>query len=193
MLPPSNSQRSKPSCALASLDASSSEPFESTLEPGDSSAPVLIADLNRIASKTKNAAQLVKINQYRQIVRVDGEVLLRGAVPASAIKGAGSMALTRGLQGVQIVGFVMTAVDLGSAVDQSVRTSSVKPIAAETIRQVGGWAAAWAGVKIGSAAGAAIGIETGPGAVVTGAAGAVVGGVAGYCGFDWVADHVWEN
>jgi hypothetical protein len=103
------------------------------------------------------------------------------------------MALTRGLQGVQVVGFVMTAVDLGSAANQWVKAGSVKPIAAETIRQAGGWAAAWAGVKVGGAAGAALGIETGPGAVLTGAAGALVGGVAGYCGFDWVADHIWEN
>jgi hypothetical protein len=103
------------------------------------------------------------------------------------------MLLTRTVQGAQIVGFVMTAVDLGSTANTSLRTSSVKPLAAEGIRQVGGWASAWAGVKLGAAAGAAIGIETGPGAVVSAAAGSIAGGIAGYCGFDWIADFIYAN
>lgn len=103
------------------------------------------------------------------------------------------MLLTRAVQGAQIVGFVMTAVDLGTAANTSLRTSSVRPLAAEGIRQVGGWAAAWAGVKLGAAAGALIGIETGPGAVVSAAAGSITLGVAGYCGFDWAADFIYEN
>jgi hypothetical protein len=75
----------------------------------------------------------------------------------------------------------------------SIREGSVKPIAAETVRQVGGWTAAWAGVKLGAAGGALLGVETGPGAIVSGAVGGLIGGVAGYYGFDWIADHISAN
>jgi len=92
-----------------------------------------------------------------------------------------------------VAGLVMTAVDVGLAIDESVEKQSFKPIAAETIRQVGGWGAAAGGAKIGFLAGAAVGIETGPGAIVTGAIGAIVFGAAGYFGADWVADFIDEN
>ena len=120
-------------------------------------------------------------------------MLVHGAVPASAIKGAGAMAMTRGLQGVQVIGFAMTAVDLTHATQKSISTQSAKPIVAETVRQVGGWAAGWAGMKLGAAGGALVGIETGPGAIVTGLIGGVAGGMAGYFGFDWIADHIDAN
>lgn len=103
------------------------------------------------------------------------------------------MALTRGLQVVQIVGFVVTAVELTQATSRSLATRSAKPITAEGIRQVGSWAMAWGGMKLGGVAGAAVGIETGPGAILFGAAGALAGGFAGYMGFDWVADHLDPN
>lgn len=151
------------------------------------------ADLDRIAAKTANAAERAKVEKLKALARADGEVLVRGPVPASAVKGAGAMALTRGLQGVQIIGFAMTAVDLTRATEKSISQQSVKPVAAESIRQVGGWAAAWAGMKLGAAGGAALGIETGPGALISGVIGGLVGGVAGYYGADWIADHVDAN
>ena len=92
-----------------------------------------------------------------------------------------------------VVGIVLTAVDMGFAVDRSVREQSFRPIAAETIRQVGGWGGAIAGAKLGAMAGAALGIETGPGAIVAGAVGAIIFGAAGYFGADWLADHISEN
>jgi hypothetical protein len=153
----------------------------------------ILADLERIAAKTKKPADLVRIEEIKRLVKADAEVLVKGHVPGSAIKGAGSMALTRGLQGVQIVGFAMTAIDMGHATQKSIEQRSVKPVAAETVRQVGGWATAWAGMKLGAAGGAALGIETGPGAIVTGAIGAMIGGTAGYFGFDWIADHIDAN
>jgi hypothetical protein len=82
---------------------------------------------------------------------------------------------------------------LGKAGVQSYEQSTVKPIAAESIRQLGGWAAAVAGMKLGTAAGAAFGIATGPGVVIAAGAGALIGGVAGYFGFDWIADQIYEN
>jgi len=134
-----------------------------------------------------------RIKELERLVRGDREVLIRGSVPATAIKGTTAMALTRGLQVVQVVGFVVTAVELTQATRKSMAARSAAPIAAEGIRQVGGWAMAWGGMKLGGVAGAAVGIETGPGAIVFGAAGALAGGFAGYMGFDWVADQIDSN
>ncbi|MFN9210748.1 MAG: LysM peptidoglycan-binding domain-containing protein [Betaproteobacteria bacterium] len=150
----------------------------------------ILADLDRIAAKTATAGGKVDIEAKRQLVLADREVLIKGAVPPQAVKGAAAMGATRLLQGVQIVGFAMTAVNLGHAGEQSIRTHSVRPIAAETVRQAGGWASAWAGMKLGVATGAVLGFSTGPGAVITAGVGGFVGGVAGYFAFDWVADHI---
>ena len=153
----------------------------------------ILQDLDRIARKTAKSIDLARIETIKALVKADAEVAIKGAVPAAAIKGATSMAVTRGLQGVQLVGFVMTAIDMGHAVDKSVQLQSLKPVTAETMRQAGGWAAAWAGMELGAAGGAALGIETGPGAILTGAVGGLIGGVAGYLGCDWIADHIDAN
>lgn len=151
-------------------------------------------DLARIAAKTKDAKFLKYIDDIRhKSLVLDKEVLIEGEIAAKAVKGAGAMGLTRGLQVVQGVGLIVSVYDLGQAGMQSYHQGSVKPIAAESVRQVGGWAAGWAGMKLGTAAGALVGIETGPGAVLTAVAGGLVGGVAGYFGFDWIADHIHEN
>lgn len=85
-----------------------------------------------------------------------------------------------------VVGVVFTAVDVANAAQKSYNKGSYKPLAAETVRQVGGWGGAIAGAKIGFWVGALFGIETGPGAVVTGAIGAIVFGAIGY----FAADHL---
>lgn len=153
----------------------------------------IVADLDRIAGKMRKPGDIAKIEELKRLVRGDREVLIRGSIPATAIKGTTAMALTRGLQVVQVVGFVVTAVELTQATQKSMATRSAAPIAAEGIRQVGGWAMAWGGMKLGGVAGAAVGIETGPGAIVFGAAGALAGGFAGYMGFDWIADQIDSN
>jgi len=153
----------------------------------------IMDDLDRIAKKMKKPEDVARAERIKDLVRGDKEVLIKGPVPAGAVKGATSMAITRSLQGVQVVGFVVTAVDLTHATQKSVQQNSIKPIAAETVRQAGGWGMAWAGAKLGAMGGAALGIETGPGALITGAIGAVAGGVAGYWGFDWIADHIDAN
>ena len=104
-----------------------------------------------------------------------------------------SVLFTRVLQGVQIVGFALTAINLTAAAEKSAKTKSILPFAAESLRQAGGWAGAWAGVKLGATAGALAGLETGPGALITGAVGAIALGTLGYFGFDWVADHMDRN
>ncbi|MDP5220382.1 hypothetical protein Q5Y75_24650 [Ruegeria sp. 2205SS24-7] len=96
-------------------------------------------------------------------------------------------------RGVAVFGFVMTAYDIGFAAKESVDQVSLRPITAEGVRQVGGWAAASAGATLGFKTGALVGIETGPGAIVTGAIGAILFGWAGYTGADWLADLIYEN
>ena len=135
----------------------------------------IVADLSRIGSKMKTQADKQKIESLKKLVVGDGEVLIKGPVPASAVKGATAMGVTRVLQGVQVVGFTLSAVDLGNAAGKSIDEKSLRPIGAETLRQAGGWAGAWAGVKVGAAAGAMVGVETGPVAVVTMGVGSIVG------------------
>ena len=156
------------------------------------STETIIADLDRLAAQ--NPGMRIRVEKLKSVIeRVEGEVLLEGNVAASAVKSATSMRITQGLRFVQTVGMVITVYDLGNATVKSFREASAAPIVAETVRQVGGWAGAWAGVKIGAAAGALVGIETGPGAILTGAAGALIFGALGYLGADVLADYIDEN
>lgn len=91
---------------------------------------------------------------------------------------------------ITVVGVVFTVADVASASQRSYTQRSFKPIAAETVRQIGGWGGAIAGGKIGFVVGAALGIETGPGLIVTGAIGAIIFGAAGYFGADWIAGFI---
>ncbi|OEE64818.1 hypothetical protein A1OO_21755 [Enterovibrio norvegicus FF-33] len=147
----------------------------------------------------KTAPKRVKrIEQIISYVRdIDKEVLLANKVPAKAVFTPDSYALVKQVgrvgRTVQVFGFALTAYDLTVATQESIKTGSMKPISAETIRQVGGWGSAVAGMKIGAVAGAAVGIETGPGAIVTGLVGGIIFGAAGYFGADWVADFIYEN
>jgi hypothetical protein len=92
-----------------------------------------------------------------------------------------------------VVGVIVDTAQMGGAVVESYEKRSAAPVAAQTVRTVGGWAAAWAGAKAGMAVGALAGVETGPGMVLTAIGGGFVGGMAGYFGADWIADFVYEN
>lgn len=152
----------------------------------------IIADLNRIlANRPELAERIAKLKDA--IVNIEGEVLLENKIPASAIKSASAMKVTRYLRYVEFIGFAFTVYDMGNASIKSVEQNSPKPVVAESIRQVGGWSGAVAGMEIGGWAGAAVGIETGPGAIITAAAGALIFGAAGYFGADWIADYIDEN
>lgn len=145
--------------------------------------PHLTDDVNKIALK---------------VAGIDKEILLHGGkIPASAIFTEESLSMTktviRGARVVQVFGIAFTAYDLGKAGEKSIEINSPRPIAAETVRQIGGWSAAAKGFAIGGSLGAAAGIETGPGAVVTGIIGGIVFGVAGYFAADWVADYIYKN
>ena len=92
-----------------------------------------------------------------------------------------------------MVGVIFTVADVATAAQKSYDKRSYKPIAAETVRQVGGWAGAVGGAKIGFLVGAALGVETGPGVFVTGAIGSIIFGAAGYFGANWVAGWIDED
>ncbi|RYZ43923.1 MAG: LysM domain-containing protein [Myxococcaceae bacterium] len=134
-----------------------------------------------------------RIEKLNKAMLMEAEVLLEGNIPRAAIKSENVMMMTRSLRAFQVIGAAFTVYDLGKATSKSVKQGSVKPIAAEGLRQVGGWAAAVAGAKAGGLIGAALGIETGPGAILTGFAGALFVGSAGYFGADWVADYIDPN
>ncbi len=121
------------------------------------------------------------------------EVLFKGFVSPKAVMRPLQLSLRVGGFGLQAAGVVASSHDVGYAIGTSQRTGSMKPVAAEALRQVGGWGGAWVGFKAGVALGAAAGIETGPGAVASGLAGGLVFGVAGYLGADWAADKIHEN
>jgi len=150
--------------------------------------PEIISDLDNLIAKTRRADRQARLRWIRdKALNVDKEVLVEGAVPGAAVKTSGMMAVTRGAQVLCGVGVVLTAYDLEQAGQRSYQQGSVRPLAAETVRQVGGWAGAWAGMEIGGGVGAAAGIETGPGALVTGLIGGLVGGYAGFTGADWAS------
>jgi LysM repeat protein len=94
---------------------------------------------------------------------------------------------------ITVVGTVFTVIDVANAAQKSYQKRSYKPLAAEAVRQFGGWGGAVVGAKIGFGVGAAFGIVTGPGAIVTGAIGAIVFGAIGYFAADWVADWIDDN
>jgi hypothetical protein len=160
----------------------------------------IIKDLDRIARLNLALATRIATLKSR-IDSVEGEVLLEGIAPKGAVQTAKAAAreletlsmMSKGAKVLGFLGIVFTVYDLGSASVQSVQAHSVKPISAESIRQVGGWGRAWAGMKLGFAGGAAVGIETGPGALLTGLAGGMIFGFAGYWAADKIADAISPN
>ena len=133
-----------------------------------------------------------RLERYRAAQALEGEVLLAGAdVAPGAIESGGMRAMKGVGRGLQVAGVAMTAYDMSKAATQSYEQGSAKPLASETVRQVGGWGGAVAGAKLGAMAGVAVGIETGPGAIAFGIGGGVIGGVAGYSGADWIVQ--WIN
>ena len=164
------------------------------------STEAVTRDLDRIAEL--NPALAARIGKLKiAMEQVEGEVLLEGSVPKSAVQTAEAAALelktlgmmSRGARVLGVIGVVLTVYDLGSATAESVQTQSIKPISAEAIRQVGGWGGAWAGMQMGFMAGAAVGIETGPGALLTGLAGGLFFGAVGFWAGDKVADTISPN
>ena len=89
-----------------------------------------------------------------------------------------------------VIGVVFTAVDVANAAQKSYDKGSYKPLAAETVRQVGGWSGAYTGSLIGAEIGILLTSETGPGAIVGGAIGAIIFGGIGYWRGDVLAGWI---
>jgi hypothetical protein len=156
----------------------------------------VIRDLDRIASQTTDRGLLQRIAKLKTVIdSVEGEVLIEGRVPRQAVQSAEAAAaelrlfktLSRAGKVVTVVGVVFTAYDLEQATIRSIKSGSIRPIAAETVKQGMGWGAGFLG---GFALGAAVGIETGPGAILTGLVGGIIGGIAGYWGGSLLADQI---
>ena len=139
------------------------------------------------------------IKHLKEVIEnVEKEVLIKGEpkegkIPKSAIKSANSMKMNNVGRVLNVLGIVITIVELEEAAEKSIEKESFKPIVAESIRQAGGWsgalitATAW-----GSYAAASTSIS-GPWAIVIGFAASLVGGFLGYFFSDKVADHIDEN
>jgi len=157
----------------------------------------IVEEVNRYVLQhphLKNRA--AKLIQYIQ--NVDKEFLLEGKTSRTAVYGSkeaveSAVKVARFGRGISVVGVAFTAYDLSVATKESIQLKSVKPLAAEGIRQVGGWGSAIGGFKLGFGTGALMGVETGPGLFVTGLVGGLVVGTMGYFGADWVADKIHEN
>lgn len=153
-------------------------------------ADEIVKDLRRIAAKTKDPERLKYIEEILQKSISEKEVLIKGKVPATAVKSATSMVMTRSLQVVSCGGILLSAWDMKNATVQSYDEGSIKPLARESVHQVSGWSGAFMGARLGVAAGALVGIETGPGAVITAGVGGLIGAVAGFFGAEWINQYL---
>jgi hypothetical protein len=154
----------------------------------------IVKDLRRLQNEAPTVEAKTRLEKVINAVsNIEKEVLIEGNIPPKAIMSKTSMNMTKGLRIVNIIGLAITAYNLQQASQLSIEKNSIKPIAAQTLREVGGWGMAIAGAKVGGIIGAACGVETGPGLIITGALGSVIFGTAGYFGADWVADYIYKN
>jgi len=144
-----------------------------------------IVDAMRQAGVSESQIGIYQANQA-----AEGEVVIQGAIPSTAINTAPMMYITRAGQGLGIVGAAASGWNLGQSINRSVDQGTPAPFVAQTVREVGGWGGAWAGFQAGAGIGAAAGIETGPGALLTGLGGGVIGGIAGYTGANWIGNKI---
>lgn len=160
------------------------------------------ADFVRIETKYYSDLNVLeKVRKGREFLKMDKEVLIEGPVPGKAVKNAAGMSFTRGTQFIQGVGIILTVREISYAAVESYQEVSVKPIAKESLKQVGGWGGAVVGRQVGFAAGVRLGfmggtaltIETGPGVLIGAAVGAIVGGFLGSFFGDWLAGYIDEE
>jgi hypothetical protein len=144
-----------------------------------------IVDAMRQAGVPESQIRIYQANQA-----VEGEAVIQGAIPSTAINTGPMMYITRGGQGLAVVGAAASGWNLGQSINRSVDQGTPTPFVAQAVREAGGWGGAWAGFQAGAGIGAAAGIETGPGALLTGLGGGIIGGVAGYTGANWIGNKI---
>lgn len=183
---------------------------------GISGTPIYldINKMNKAGIKIISSAEIIEIlkqhklehpqNSFRvdklinAIEKFEGEVLIEGnRVPPEAIFRDNDLKLIKNGQkigrAVQFFAIASTTYELTMATKESIKIKSIKPIAAESIRQFGGWTGCWLGFKLGMVIGGAAGSPTGSGAFLSAGFGSIVFGIGGYFGADFVADIIYEN
>jgi hypothetical protein len=155
-----------------------------------------IVDLLEAYGK-KHPHEKSKVEDFINKVRnIDKEVLIQpnDIIPPGAIITHEQYAMQKKIRtGGYVLGafsFAFTAYDINVAAGQSIEIKSVKPLAAESIRQVGGWGGAYIGAELGAAVGVWYG---GVGAPIGALIGGIVGGWIGYGSADGVADSIHAN
>jgi RHS repeat-associated protein len=152
----------------------------------------ILSDIKRLVAEGKvSPARLAAWLKNQPMV--EGEILLEGKVPASAVETPTMSKMKCCAKGLAVFSLAFITRDVSKAAGESVGGNTAAPLTAEAIRQAGGFAGMAGGAKVGGAFGTAIGIESGPGALITGAIGAIIGGGLGYFGADCVADRIHKN
>ncbi len=152
----------------------------------------LSMDADRLQMEKPNLA--ARVRQWMGNQGNEREVLFKGNIPASAIVTPGGRGVIYLGRGLAVVGVAVSAYDVGTALAKSVDKGSPRPIAAESLRQIGGWGGAYAGGLAGAEGAALLGLPVGGvGAGLTGLGGALVGGYLGYKGGDYLADPIDAN
>lgn len=127
------------------------------------------------------------------MAKIFGNGLDHAALPPSRLAAArGIRYLKIGGKVFLVVGIVVDGALLINSIGESIDQGTPRPVIAQAVRTIGGWAGAWAGAKLLCVGGGTATIETGPGAVLGCIAGGVVGGFAGYFAADWIADMIEE-
>jgi RHS repeat-associated protein len=121
------------------------------------------------------------------------EALFKGHVAAEAVETTAKKIIRGVGRAAGLVGLGLTAKDLYGAANESANVGSVAPLAAESIRQVGGWVGALYGFKAVAALAGLTALGTGPGALVAAFIGGLIGGTLGYFAFDFGADLIYAN
>lgn len=160
------------------------------------SAKELVAVLEEYRREYPHLAKRIN-NTIYAIEKFEGEVLIQGKAHPKAMIRPSEYFMSRAGRCVGVLSFALTGYALGVATNQSIEMRSIKPLAAEATRQVGGWMGFAIGFKLGSGTGSAVGAFGGPAAPATVPAGALIGGfiggVIGYFAGDAAADVIHPN
>jgi hypothetical protein len=131
-----------------------------------------------------------QIRIYQANQAIEGEAVIQGAIPSTAINTAPMMNITRGAQGLAVVGAAASGWNLGQSINRSVDQGTPTPFVAQAVREAGGWGGAWGGVQAGALAGVELGIPAGPWALATGLVGGIGGGIIGYKGANMIGNAI---
>jgi hypothetical protein len=156
-------------------------------------------NLRKTLTEANNKGQLPE-SIYHQLMKSaggsEGEVLLKGNVPAKAVRPnlvsgkLGTAAQGTG-KGLVVVGVAVTSYNLYVTGWESLEIGSIDPFAAQVVREGGSWGGGVTGAYMGASVGTFI--FSGVGSVIGGITGGVIGGIVGAFGGDYFGDLIDEN